>query len=207
MYMQQDLAWKAPLEWCYESVYIMMWTQRIHSYAVSWNALEVLWLTDALLSTDKSNLAAAPETVGPPEEVLTSVPIPSDVLQSTEGQVESAAVASHQETSVAIVVDRLTLPPSLTESQGQSDVDQIFNPLFQSIFLLQYSACLVYVLSDPADVESLVLDDAPKQASHPPAAVQQAWEQEVQQLLWLFIFINYINHNISTNLFDTFECI
>lgn len=111
--------------------------------AVSWNALEVLWLTDALLSTDKSNLAAAPETVGTPKEVSTSMPIPSDVLQSTEGQVESAAVASHQETSVAIVVDRLTLPPSLTEHQGQSHVDQMFNPLFQSIFLLQYSACLV----------------------------------------------------------------
>ncbi|KAG7228793.1 hypothetical protein INR49_008571 [Caranx melampygus] len=104
-------------------------------------------------SPDKPIQAAAPETVRTPEEVLTSMPIPSDVLQSTKGQKESAAVASHQEMSVAIATDRLTLPPSLTENQ------------------------------DPADVESLVLDDTPKQVSHPPAAVQQAWEQEAQQLL------------------------
>ncbi|XP_071342924.1 serine/threonine-protein kinase Nek1 isoform X3 [Trachinotus anak] len=36
---------------------------------------------------------------------------------------------------------------------------------------------------DPADVESMVLEETPKQASHPPAGVQQAWEQEVQQPL------------------------
>ncbi|XP_008297134.1 serine/threonine-protein kinase Nek1 isoform X2 [Stegastes partitus] len=34
---------------------------------------------------------------------------------------------------------------------------------------------------DPADLESLVLEEGPKQASHPQAEVQQAWEQEVQR--------------------------
>lgn len=34
---------------------------------------------------------------------------------------------------------------------------------------------------EPADVESLVLEETPKQVQHPPAGVQRAWEQEVQK--------------------------
>ncbi len=48
---------------------------------------------------------------------------------------------------------------------------------------------LVWILPDPADVESVVLEETPKQASRPPAGVQQAWEQQAQQPMWLFIFI------------------
>ncbi|KAM6938096.1 serine/threonine-protein kinase Nek1 isoform 2-T2 [Lycodopsis pacificus] len=34
---------------------------------------------------------------------------------------------------------------------------------------------------DPADLESVVLEETPKPASRPPAAVQQAWQQEARQ--------------------------
>ncbi|XP_034565573.1 serine/threonine-protein kinase Nek1 [Notolabrus celidotus] len=50
-----------------------------------------------------------------------------------------------------IVAQRVTLPPVLTETQ------------------------------DPADLESLVLEEMPKQAVPPPAGVQQAWEKEARQ--------------------------
>ncbi|XP_041862500.1 serine/threonine-protein kinase Nek1 isoform X2 [Melanotaenia boesemani] len=36
-------------------------------------------------------------------------------------------------------------------------------------------------IQDPADLESVVLEESPEQASHPAASVQQAWEQEAQQ--------------------------
>ncbi|XP_075943416.1 serine/threonine-protein kinase Nek1 isoform X2 [Anarhichas minor] len=36
-------------------------------------------------------------------------------------------------------------------------------------------------IQDPADLESVVLEETPKPASHPPAAVQQAWQQEARQ--------------------------
>uniref|UniRef100_A0A4W6E4W1 non-specific serine/threonine protein kinase n=1 Tax=Lates calcarifer TaxID=8187 RepID=A0A4W6E4W1_LATCA len=37
----------------------------------------------------------------------------------------------------------------------------------------------------PADIESVVLEDTPKQASHPPAGVQQAWEKEYEEPLFM----------------------
>lgn len=40
---------------------------------------------------------------------------------------------------------------------------------------------LALILPDPADMESVVLEEAPKQALARPAGVQQAWEQEAQQ--------------------------
>ncbi|XP_056235186.1 serine/threonine-protein kinase Nek1 isoform X5 [Seriola aureovittata] len=106
-------------------------------------------------SPDKPNQAAAPETVRTPEEVLTSKPTPSAVAQRPEGQEERAASAeaSHQEVCVAGTAERLALPPDLTDTQ------------------------------DPADMESMVLEETPKQASPRPSAVQQAWEQEAQQPL------------------------
>ncbi|XP_014863378.1 PREDICTED: serine/threonine-protein kinase Nek1 isoform X3 [Poecilia mexicana] len=36
-------------------------------------------------------------------------------------------------------------------------------------------------IEDPADLESVILEESPKQESNPPANVQQAWEQEVQK--------------------------
>ncbi|XP_070764810.1 serine/threonine-protein kinase Nek1 [Enoplosus armatus] len=79
--------------------------------------------------------------------------LPSAVVQSPEVHKESAGTkeASHRETSVAGAAERVTLPPNLTETQ------------------------------DPADVESVVLEETPRQASPPPAGVQKAWEQEAQQ--------------------------
>ncbi|XP_040897088.1 serine/threonine-protein kinase Nek1 isoform X2 [Toxotes jaculatrix] len=104
-------------------------------------------------SPDKSHPAAEPEIMRTPKEVLTSKTTPPAALQSPEAQKERAAQteASHQEMSVAGTVERVTLPPNLTEAQ------------------------------DPADMEPLVLEETPKMASHPPAGVQQAWEQDAQQ--------------------------
>ncbi|XP_069006843.1 serine/threonine-protein kinase Nek1 isoform X2 [Embiotoca jacksoni] len=77
---------------------------------------------------------------------------PKDVSTSAVAQRPAASnEASRQETSEAGAAERVTLPPNLTETQ------------------------------DPADLESIVLDEGLKQASHPPAGVQQAWEQEAQQ--------------------------
>uniref|UniRef100_A0AAX7W0A9 non-specific serine/threonine protein kinase n=1 Tax=Astatotilapia calliptera TaxID=8154 RepID=A0AAX7W0A9_ASTCA len=41
--------------------------------------------------------------------------------------------------------------------------------------------------SNPADLESVFLEETPKQASHPPNSVQQAWEQEAQHEEPLFM--------------------
>ncbi|KAA8589670.1 hypothetical protein FQN60_013035 [Etheostoma spectabile] len=99
------------------------------------------------------SLTAAAEILKTPKEALPSKPTPPAVVPSPEVQRESvySTEASHQETSAASAVERVTLPPNLTEIQ------------------------------DPADMESLVLEETPKQALQPPAGVQQAWEHEVQQ--------------------------
>ncbi|XP_032382145.1 serine/threonine-protein kinase Nek1 isoform X4 [Etheostoma spectabile] len=104
-------------------------------------------------SPDKPSLTAAAEILKTPKEALPSKPTPPAVVPSPEVQRESvySTEASHQETSAASAVERVTLPPNLTEIQ------------------------------DPADMESLVLEETPKQALQPPAGVQQAWEHEVQQ--------------------------
>ncbi|XP_019133844.2 serine/threonine-protein kinase Nek1 isoform X2 [Larimichthys crocea] len=104
-------------------------------------------------SSDKPNWTAAAESVMTPKEVLPSKPTLSAAVQSPEVQKEKVHTtqASHQEMSVAAAVERVTLPPNLTEAQ------------------------------DPADVESVVLEEMPKQALRPPAGVQQAWEHEAQQ--------------------------
>ncbi|KAM9358014.1 serine/threonine-protein kinase Nek1 [Symphorus nematophorus] len=108
---------------------------------------------DDISSPDKSNREAAVEIVKTPKEMLTSKPTSSAVVQSPEVQKEAAQIteASHQEMSVAGAGEREKLRPNLTETQ------------------------------DAADVESVVLEEPPKQASRPPAGVQQAWEQEAQQ--------------------------
>ncbi|XP_037626465.1 serine/threonine-protein kinase Nek1 isoform X2 [Sebastes umbrosus] len=110
---------------------------------------------EEFFSPDKPQQTAAAEVVKTPKEVLPSKPTASAVVQSPEVQEERAhpTEVSHQETSVAGAVERVTLPPDLTEIQ------------------------------DPADMESVVLEETPKQASHPPAGVQPAWEQEARQTM------------------------
>ena len=39
-------------------------------------------------------------------------------------------------------------------------------------------------------MESMVLEETPKQASRPQTGVQQAWEQEAQQPTWRFYLYN-----------------
>ncbi|KAM8745722.1 serine/threonine-protein kinase Nek1 isoform 1-T2 [Acanthopagrus schlegelii] len=104
-------------------------------------------------SPDKPDQTTAAEVAKTPTEVLPSKPTASAVVQSAEVQKESSHTtgASHQQASAAGAVDRVTLPPNLTETH------------------------------DPADVESMVLEETPKQASRPQTGVQQAWEQEAQQ--------------------------
>ncbi|KAI3368338.1 hypothetical protein L3Q82_008045 [Scortum barcoo] len=104
-------------------------------------------------SPDKPDKAAAAEIVKTSKEVFPSTPSPSAAVQSPEVQKEGPRTteASHQEMSVATSVERVTLPPNVSETQ------------------------------DPADLESVVLEETPKQASRPPTGVQQAWEQQAQQ--------------------------
>ncbi|XP_071395125.1 serine/threonine-protein kinase Nek1 [Centroberyx affinis] len=106
-----------------------------------------------LSSPDKSKQTAAPEVMRPSKDALPSKPSPPAVVQSPEVQRESATATevSDQEQSVAGAAERLTLAPDLTDTQ------------------------------DPSDLESMVLEECPKQASHPPGGVQQAWEQQAQQ--------------------------
>ncbi|XP_065325797.1 serine/threonine-protein kinase Nek1 isoform X3 [Pelmatolapia mariae] len=80
------------------------------------------------------------------------VKIPKEVLPPVVAESPAATdVASHQEISMAAAIESPTLPTSVTETQ------------------------------DPADLESVFLEETPKQASRPPNSVQQAWEQECQQ--------------------------
>ncbi|CAJ1059944.1 serine/threonine-protein kinase Nek1 isoform X2 [Xyrichtys novacula] len=79
--------------------------------------------------------------------------LPSEPTPSAVDEKQSSVTteASHQGMTVESVGGRVTQPPVPAEPQ------------------------------DPADLESLVLDERPKQASPPPAGVQQAWEKETQQ--------------------------
>nr|XP_024654575.1 serine/threonine-protein kinase Nek1 isoform X1 [Maylandia zebra] len=80
------------------------------------------------------------------------VKMPKEVLPPVVAESPTATdVASHQEISMAAAIESPTLPTSITETQ------------------------------DPADLESVFLEETPKQASHPPNSVQQAWEKEGQQ--------------------------
>lgn len=74
----------------------------------------------AVFSPDKPNWTAAAESVMTPKEVLPSKPTLSAAVQSPEVQKEKVHTtqASHQEMSVAAAVERVTLPPNLTEAQG-----------------------------------------------------------------------------------------
>lgn len=75
---------------------------------------------EAMFSPDKPQQTAAAEVVKTPKEVLPSKPTASAVIQSPEVQEERShpTEVSHQETSVAGAVERVTLPPDLTEIQG-----------------------------------------------------------------------------------------
>lgn len=93
-----------------------------HSYSEwfdGYNVPGVYTVTDlAIFSPDKPNQTAAAETVK--TQVLPSKPPLPAMVQSPEAQKESphTAEASHLEMSVAGAVERGTLPPNLTETQG-----------------------------------------------------------------------------------------
>ncbi|XP_067370236.1 serine/threonine-protein kinase Nek1 isoform X3 [Channa argus] len=117
--------------------------------------LENITICQDLSSPDKPNQAPAPELVRTPKEVLISKST-SAVVQSHEVQKKSTtpAEASYQEVTVANVVESISPLANPTET---------------------------HVLSDLADVESFVLEEAIKQATDHPAIVQKAWEQEAKQ--------------------------
>ncbi|XP_055364123.1 serine/threonine-protein kinase Nek1 isoform X2 [Betta splendens] len=92
----------------------------------------------------------APGNAMAPEEVFISK---SPSVDATEIQRENSVTteASNQETSVsASKVEGASLPPDSTEA------------------------------ADPTDIESVVLEDTPKQALSHPAGVRKAWEREAQ---------------------------
>ncbi|XP_074525003.1 serine/threonine-protein kinase Nek1 isoform X2 [Halichoeres trimaculatus] len=115
--------------------------------------LEGVTISDVEFSSpDKPIQRAAAETVEP-KEASPCKPTPSADNEDSDLQQQSVvtAEASHQGVTVDGVIQRVSRPPVLTETQ------------------------------DPADLESLVLDEMTKQALPPPAGVQQAWEKEAQQ--------------------------
>ncbi|XP_076582578.1 serine/threonine-protein kinase Nek1 isoform X2 [Chaetodon auriga] len=86
-----------------------------------------------------------------PKEAMPSKPAPSAVVQSPEVQQGSAHTTEASRQEMSAAAAAERVPTNLTETP------------------------------DPADVESVVFEETPKQASRPPAGVQQAWEQEAQQ--------------------------
>lgn len=136
----------------------------------------ILWdlytnTTDSSFYPDKPNQMA--ERMDSPQEML---PFSPAVVPSPEVQKESTTGASPQEISVG-----KSPPASLTESQGQFNahcyVRFIVNGNWKSA---RKPSSIILPLSDP-DVESLLLDEEPKQVLHSPPKVQEAWEQENQQ--------------------------
>ncbi|KAK2835889.1 hypothetical protein Q5P01_016373 [Channa striata] len=114
--------------------------------------LENITICEEFSSPDKPNQGPAPEIVTTPKEALISEAT-SAVVQSPEVQKMSTAPveASSQESSVDNVAGKMSPSAILSETH------------------------------DLADVESLVLEEAPKQASDHPASLQQAWDQEAKE--------------------------
>ncbi|XP_029905884.1 serine/threonine-protein kinase Nek1 isoform X2 [Myripristis murdjan] len=104
------------------------------------------------VSQDNPDQTAVAEVVRTSKEVLPSQQSPPAAAQSPGAQREgpTAAQVSGQEASGAGAAEQRTLLPDLTDTH------------------------------DPTDLESMVLEERPNQASHTPAAVQQAWEQQAQ---------------------------
>ncbi|KAJ0041774.1 hypothetical protein NL108_006995, partial [Boleophthalmus pectinirostris] len=95
---------------------------------------------------------SAVEVIRTPQDALTLDPDPDVDVQSPDVQKECVVTTqvSHEEATEASQDSTVVLPANLTDTQ------------------------------DPADVESLVLEEQPKPFEPPPADVQQAWAQEVQ---------------------------
>lgn len=145
-----------------------------------------------LLSSIDGPKQMAVETAKTPKEELPCEPTsPTAAHLGPEVQKQSSqlTVAAQQEASVAQEVGRGAPPPDSAECQGQfhtlTDTLQFEEPLGWWLH-----SHLVWLLPDPADVESVVLEEAPKQAPRPLNDVQQAWNQETQQKMWLFIIIS-----------------
>lgn len=82
---------------------------------------------------------AAAEIAEKPKEALPSKPTPPTVAEDSDAQRQSSVTteASHQGVTVDDVTQRVSLPPVLTDTQGQSDTHLIFQPLtFYWLFLV-----------------------------------------------------------------------
>ncbi|XP_068175055.1 serine/threonine-protein kinase Nek1 isoform X2 [Antennarius striatus] len=100
---------------------------------------------------NKPNQISTAEPVTAPNEEFPSMPAPSSPLQSVEVQKDVEHTTDTSHQEVSDAVGEVP-PPSLhTETQ------------------------------DPADMESVVLEEPSEKASHPQADVMPAWEQEAQQ--------------------------
>lgn len=78
-------------------------------------------------------------------------------------------------------------PTSLTlrVSMSLTLSEQMLQPVIYQYAFSTTPSHAAWTLSDPTDLESVVLEEHPKQASHTPAAVQQAWEQQAQLPAWV----------------------
>lgn len=105
-----------------------------------------------IIDSPNRTTTAAVEVERTPQKAVTPEPAPSAGVQSTDVHKEITITAEVPHQETTVAnEDRAPLPTNMSDSQ------------------------------EAADVESLVLEEKPKPVLHPPAGVQQAWEQEVQQ--------------------------
>ncbi|KAM4548251.1 serine/threonine-protein kinase Nek1 isoform 2-T2 [Odontesthes bonariensis] len=84
---------------------------------------------------------------------------------------QAAASADRGKTPREVLTSAVGLSPTAANQGSDQNVSAADAPLPPDLTEVQ----------DPADLESVVLEETPKEASHPPASVQQAWETQAQQ--------------------------
>ncbi|XP_072246110.1 serine/threonine-protein kinase Nek1 isoform X2 [Leuresthes tenuis] len=84
---------------------------------------------------------------------------------------QAAASADRGKTPREVLTSAVGLSPTAANQDSGQNASAADAPLPPDLTEVQ----------DPADMESVVLEETPKEASHPPASVQQAWEMQAQQ--------------------------
>ncbi|XP_061593926.1 serine/threonine-protein kinase Nek1 isoform X2 [Cololabis saira] len=105
-------------------------------------------------------------------------------LQPLTGQLETVTICEDK-FSTTDKPDQKTAADSGKTPAETSDVDQSLaaanqGPAQEKPVAVDLLPPELSEIQDPKDLESVVLEESPKRASHPPAGLQRAWEQETQ---------------------------
>uniref|UniRef100_A0A7N6B229 non-specific serine/threonine protein kinase n=1 Tax=Anabas testudineus TaxID=64144 RepID=A0A7N6B229_ANATE len=186
---------------CYTSSYIQFCSIFLHPYFIppatsaspedesvgdrkKWEAGVPLVLSVAQQTLEETCFTTIEQTAG--EVIQMAVP-------QEEAPRKAWGVSPHSQ--VLRVLQEAELQPL---TQQLENVTVSFHLLILQYIFRTVQSYLGLILSDPADIESVVLEDTHKQASPRPAGVQQAWEQEAQksvQLLGFSFSTLLIHHN------------